>query len=286
MPADSLGKAARGRSDRLLTVNADDFAWSKSVNSGIIETHRDGIVTSTSILAAGSAFQHAVELALDTPTLAVGMHLNIFRGFTVLPASEVPTLCDDDGRLLGSWKSVVSRLATGRMDEAQIEAELRAQIEKVVAAGISPAHFDSEKHLHLWPSVFRIVCRLAREFGVNRVRVVREPRGWQAIPQALALLSASDARYARELGIVTSDATIGVAESPVDVAALERLLAHPEGRDVELVVHPGHLDEEFWELQATIANRLTDSREKELEVLVSPQAKALVERYGFTLAAQ
>jgi len=276
----------KGPGVRLLTVNADDFAWSKSVNNGIIATHRDGIVTSSSILAAGSAFEHGVELALATPTLSMGMHLNIFRGFTVLPPRDVPTLCGDDGKLLGSWKLVVARLATGRMDEAQIEAELRAQIEKVLAAGITPVHFDSEKHLHLWPSVFRIVCRLAAEYGVPRVRVVREPRGLKAIPQLLALLSVWDGRFASSLGVGTPDATIGVAEPPVDLAALDRLLAHPEGRDVELVVHPGFVDEEFWELQETVANRLTCSREEELAVLVNPQAKALVKRYGFTLAGQ
>jgi len=269
-----------------LSVNADDFAWSKSVNSGIVEAHLHGIVTSSSIIAAGSAFDHGVELALDTPTLVMGMHLNIFRGSTVLPPDRVPTLCGEDGRLLGSWKRIVARLATGRIDPAQVKAELRAQIEKVLAAGITPAHFDSEKHLHLWPSVFRIVCDLAVEYGVARVRVVREPFSLGVIPRGLGLLSAGDARYARSCGLVTPDATIGVTEPPVDLAALERLLAHPAGRDVELVVHPGHVDDEFWELQKTIANRLTCAREEELAVLIDPEARTLVERFGYTLVGQ
>lgn len=286
MLIDSDRSALGPSAERRLSVNADDFAWSKSVNRGIIETHVDGIVTSTSIIAAGSAFEHGVELALATPTLAMGMHLNIFRGFTVLPPDKVPTLCGDDGKLLGSWKTIVGRLAAGRMDAQQIEAELRAQIEKVLSAGIVPVHFDSEKHLHLWPSVFRIVCRLASEYGVGRVRIVREPLSAKWIPQGLTLISAGDARHARGCGLETPDATIGVSEPPVDLAALERLLSHPKGRDVEFVVHPGHVDEEFWELQGTVANRLTCSREEELAALVSPQAKELVARYGYTLVGQ
>jgi len=284
-PADTPVVSARGRVRRL-TVNADDFAWSKSVNLGIVETHRDGIVTGSSIIAAGSAFDHAVELTRATPTLAMGMHLNIFRGFTVLSPERVPTLVGQDGRLLGSWKPVIARLATGRMNLGEVESELRAQIDKVLAAGITPTHFDSEKHLHLWPSVFKIVSRLAVEYEVPRVRVVREPFSLKVIPRGLTLLSAGNARFAESLGLSVPDATIGVTEPPVDDEALKRLLAHPQGEDVELIVHPGHVDDEFWELQGQINNRLTCSREEELRVLADPRSRQLVAEAGFTLAAQ
>lgn len=268
---------------RALTVNADDFGWSRSVNRGIIETHVNGIVTETSILAAGTDFEDAVELARQTPTLALGVHLNFYRGTPVLPPERVRSLVGDDGRFLGSWKAIVGRLASGRLDLAELEAELRAAIERVKSVGITPTHLNSEKHLHLWPSAFRVVAKLAEEFEVPRVRIVREPFSTRPIPQVLTALSVVDARVARSRGVSTPDATIGVTEAPVTLAALERLLARPAGYDVELVVHPGYVDDEFRAIGRTLPNKLECSREEELAVLASDEARGAVERSGYTL---
>lgn len=270
---------------RRLTVNADDFGWSRSVNRGIVECHVDGIVTSASILAAGTDFDDAVELARQTPTLPLGVHLNFYRGTPVLPPERVSSLVGSDGRFLGSWKSIVARLATGRFDLAELEAELRAAIQRVISVGITPVHLNSEKHLHLWPSAFRVVARLAQEFEVPLVRIVHEPFSTRPIPQALSGLSMIDARVARSHGVATPDATIGVTEAPTTLFALERLLARPVGYDVELVVHPGYVDEEFRAIGRTLPNRLECSREEELAVLVSEEARQMVDRSAYTLAS-
>ncbi|PKQ16548.1 MAG: hopanoid biosynthesis associated protein HpnK [Actinobacteria bacterium HGW-Actinobacteria-7] len=269
--------------DRELVVNADDFGWSHSVNEGIVECHQTGIVTRTSILATGWAFEHAVELAKATPTLGIGMHLNIYRGNTILPAEKIPTLVGPDGKLLGSWQEIVGRLVRGRFDLAQVEAELRAQIQHVLAAGLTPAHLDSEKHLHLWPSMFDVVCKLAVEFGIPEVRTVREPLGAKPIPLMLGVFSARNAGVAHRHGISTSDSTVGVTYPPIDDAALERILRSARGSRVEFVVHPGHVDAEFMELQSHVANRLVCSREEELAVLASPDSREAVNRAGFRL---
>lgn len=270
--------------ERRLTVNADDFGWSRSVNRGIIECHVDGIVTSASILAAGTDFDEAVELAHANPTLQLGVHLNIYRGTPVLPTELVSSLIGEDGLFLGRWTAIVSRLARRGMDMRQVEDEFRAAIVRVKAAGITPTHLNSEKHLHLWPSVFRVVAKLAEEFEIPYVRVVREPPSLRAIPQGLSLLSAVDARVARAHGVATPDATIGVTEAPTTIEALERILAHPRGRDVELVVHPGHVDQEFLDIQKRLPNMLGCSREEELAVLTSTEASRLVAQSGYTLA--
>lgn len=269
-----------------LIVNADDFGWSKSVNSGIVECHTDGIVTSASILAAGTDFEHAVELARATPTLALGVHLNFYRGTPVLPPEQVASLIGEDGRFLGAWTEIVERLGTGRVDLGELEAELRAAIERVLSVGIAPTHLNSEKHLHLWPSAFRVVARLAEEFAIPRVRIVREPPSVHAVPRGLTLLSAIDAGEARRRGLSTPDATIGVTEAPRTLEALERLLAHPRGRDVELIVHPGHVDDEFREIERVLPNKLGCSREEELAVLTDPDARRMVEASAYTLVRQ
>jgi predicted glycoside hydrolase/deacetylase ChbG (UPF0249 family) len=210
---------------RRLVVNADDFGWSRSVNRGIVETHQRGIVTRASILATGWAFEDAVELALATPSLGIGVHLNFYRGRTVLGPERIPSILAVDGALTGSWREIVGRLVLGRLALDEVEAELRAQIERVVATGLKPDHLDSEKHLHLWPDIFDLVCGLAVEFGIPEVRTVSEPASMRAVPAALGVLSRRDARVARRLGVRTPPATIGVTRPPTDLRALERILA-------------------------------------------------------------
>jgi len=269
---------------REMVVNADDFGYSRSVNAGILEAHLTGIVTSTSIMAPGAAFADAAALAVATPTLDVGVHLSFYRGDAVLPSGKVPSLLGPDGRFPGSWKVIVRRLIAGTFDLRQLEAELRAQIERVREAGIRPTHLDGEKHLHLWPSVFDVVCRLAVESGIRELRVVREPLSLSPIPAGLGLLSARAARVARLRGLVLPDATIGVTSYPTDIDAFARILRGARAARVEFVTHPGRVDAEFMELQRTTTNRLVDSREQELAVLTDPEARRLVEAAGYTLA--
>lgn len=273
-------------SGRRLVVNADDFGWSRSVNAGIVEAHRYGIVTSASLLATGADFADAVALARVTPSLDVGVHLSFYRGGTVLPREQVSSLVGPDGSFLGSWRRIVGRLLAGTFDLAQLEAELRAQIALVKAMGLEPTHLDGEKHLHLWPPIFDVVCRLAVESGIPQVRVVREPLSVHAVPLGLRVLSARGARIARRCGLVTPDATIGVTEPPRDLRTFARILRGARARSVEFVVHPGQVDEEFMEIQRTVANRLVCSREDELAVLTSPEAREVVERSGYSLAGR
>lgn len=268
-----------------LLVNADDLGWSRSVNRGIIEAHRDGIVTSTSLLAAGRAFDHAVESLAGSPDLSVGVHLNIYRGTPVLPADRVSTLLGPDGSFPGSWRVTVRRLATGAIDLAQVEAEFSAAVERVLDAGITPKHLDSEKHLHHWPSVFEVVCRVARRYDIPRVRVVREPFAPRAIPVALSVLGRRDARVARTYGRTIAQATVGVTNAPLSAEGLRAILdTVPHGiTNVEFVCHPGHVDAEFMELQGTVTNRLVESRELELAALTGASARAAVREAGFEL---
>lgn len=271
---------------RELVVNADDFGWSRSVNAGIVESHVDGIVTSASLIAPGAAFEDAVTLAAATPTLDVGVHLSFYRGDPVLPPDRVEALVGEDGRFLGSWKRIVGRLVAGTFDLGQLEDELRAQIARVQNAGITPTHLDGEKHLHLWPSVFDVVCRLASETGVGEVRVVREPWSLRAIPAGLRALSIRDARTAARTGLEVPDATIGVTRYADSVDALARILRGARAPRVEYVAHPGRIDAEFMELQRSVANRLVDSREQELAVLTDPEARRLVRAAGYELVGR
>jgi len=257
-----------------LIVNADDFGWSRSVNAGIIECYKNGIVTRTSLLATGEAFDDAVTLARQNPDLQIGVHLNFYRGKPLLKLS---------GILPNSVYNFLMQIVTKKITNVMVEKEFRAQIDKVKATGLKISHLDSEKHLHLWPSVFKIVCKLAKDYQIPYVRLVREKFSTNPISLVLTLLSHYNARTLSMYGLETADSTIGVSEAPVDVSAFEHLLGNGRGECVELVVHPGFLDEQFWQMQKNIANKLTYSRKAEAVVLSSYEAKELTEKYEYTL---
>src|SRR5258708_20537878 len=127
----------------ILIVNADDFGLTDGTNRAIIDAHCHGIVTSTSLLANGYAFDHAVELAHQHPALGVGVHLTLTEGPPV--ASNVPELLASDGKLPLSNQPFVRALLAGRLPRDAIRREFEAQIGKVIAAGIPPTPIHRHK---------------------------------------------------------------------------------------------------------------------------------------------
>ena len=145
-----------------LVVNADDLGLTRGVNRAIVRAHRDGIVTSTSLLAVAREFDHAVSLLHENPALDVGAHLAIVgEDPPLLSAAEVPTLVGRSGSFPLSYRTVVARSAAGRIDPADVRRELTAQLERIRAAGLAVSHLDTHQHLHLWPAVGSVVAELA-----------------------------------------------------------------------------------------------------------------------------
>ena len=244
---------------RQLIINADDFGFTRDVNAGIVHAHRHGVLTSTTLMANGDAFDDAVRLAREAPSLDVGCHLVLVQGRSLMTGEALP---EKPGQLLIA-------LAKKRID---VYRELRTQIERIVAAGIQPTHLDSHKHTHIVPSVFRTVVRLAQEFGIPFVRLpLDETVPFAGVPCALA------SRYYRGLAqgrsVKMTDHFIGfrlTGSLTVETFA-EALSALPEGT-TEFMCHPGHLGPE---LQAA-ATRLKESRVRELDALTSPRIRELM----------
>lgn len=162
------GAAAGAR----LIVHADDFGLSESVNRAVLAAHEHGIVTSTSIMAGGAAFEHAAALARRTPSLDVGVHLTLTEQRPV--AASVPTLVGSDGSFAPHATSFALRYLQGRIALADVRAELEAQIRRVRERGIAPTHLDGHQHVHVLPGIARVVAELARENGIRAVRVPAE----------------------------------------------------------------------------------------------------------------
>src|SRR5271154_2160978 len=134
-----------------LILNADDFGLTRGVNEGIIRSHCEGILTSATLMATGPAFDDAVERAKATPTLGVGCHLVLMGGTAGAKPSEIPSLVDVNGLLPESLGIFVTKVTSRSIQTRDIEIELRAQIQKILRAGIEPTHVDTHKHTHVHP---------------------------------------------------------------------------------------------------------------------------------------
>lgn len=157
-----------------LIVHADDFGLSEKVNEGILRAHLNGILTSTSIMANGQAFEDAVRIARSNPALDVGIHLTLIEEMPLLGAKEIPTLLTPDGKFHRNAIQFTQRYILGNISLKDVREELEAQIKRVIAGGISPSHLDSHQHLHMLPGILNIVAELSRKYGVPAIRFPRE----------------------------------------------------------------------------------------------------------------
>jgi predicted glycoside hydrolase/deacetylase ChbG (UPF0249 family) len=270
-----------------IIINADDFGLCSCVNEGIVLAHRQGSLSSATLMANMPGFDQAVALAGDNPRLGVGVHLNLVRGLPLSPPSAVSTLLGPDGRFLGSPGKLMRRLAAGRARREEVERELRAQIEKTLGAGIKPSHLDSEKHMHAYPPVFRIAVRLASEYGIGRIRFIREFRlsrhpAQSAKALLLSLWSARVRADIRSAGLVIPDRFYGICNSGrMTAAALRRLIERPGEGSVEIMVHPGFARPELFALEAlTGPYYINRFREGELRAVTDPSVGALFDHPG------
>lgn len=137
-------------------INADDFGLTQGVNRGIIEAHKEGIVTSTTLMATSAAFDDAVALAKATPTLGVGVHLVLSTQTPLLTTHQ--TLVNEQGNFKYKLETIDSELSL-----EEVYQEWRAQIEKVRAV-LPITHFDSHHYMHLHPRLLPVAQRLGAEY--------------------------------------------------------------------------------------------------------------------------
>jgi predicted glycoside hydrolase/deacetylase ChbG (UPF0249 family) len=255
---------------KYLIPNADDFGYTRDVNEGIIHAHREGILTATTLMATGGAFDHAVARARQNPGLDVGVHL-VLVGSPGFP----PTVA-----------RLMAEIAMGRI---RIYDALAAQVRKVRDAGIQPSHLDTHKHTHLLPPVLDAVARIASEFQIRWVRrpfdlplnARSAPWQRQVVSRGLGFARARFHRVLTRHGCRTTDYFAGFQlTGHYDGAELAGLIRDlPEGV-TEFMCHPGFCTEE---LQAA-RTRLKESRRRELDALTSPEVRAAIEESGVTLA--
>ena len=259
-------------------VNGDDFGFTPDVNRGMVDAHRRGILTATTLMANGSAFEDAVRLARETPSLDIGCHLVLIGERSPVSGKPYPATL---GRLLAA----LARREIRPYDE------FAAQIRRILDAGIRPTHLDTHKHTHLAPPVLDAVARLSEEFAIRWVRRPfdlplnalrgRVPRLKRMTNAALGMMRRHFHRVLERHGCRTTDHFAGFQITGRFRAAelVELLACLPEG-STELMCHPGYCGDAL----RAAPTRLKESRERELEAVMAPETRAAVERYGIELA--
>lgn len=160
---------------RRLIVSADDFGMSPGINAGIVRAHHDGILTDAGLMVNGAAFEEAVALARDHPSLSVGLHLVLVQGRSTLPRQAIPALVDAHGHFAANPVTSGLRYFFQPGVRAQLHSEIRAQLEKFRATGLDLSHVDGHLNIHMHPAVLPIVLDLAGEYGIRAMRLSREP---------------------------------------------------------------------------------------------------------------
>jgi hopanoid biosynthesis associated protein HpnK len=264
---------------RRLIVNADDFGRSASINRAVIRAHREGILTTASLMVNEPAFEEAVALAREHPTLGVGLHLTLLCGRSALPPAEIPGLVNGDGEFSRNPAGAGFRYFFRRKLREQLRREIHAQFQRFRTARLPLDHVNGHLHLHLHPTVFGILMADAAQLGIQHLRLTFDPLRlnlrlasghWAYRALHVAIFHPLSARARPALArrnIRHTDAVFGLLQNArVDETYVTRLLPQLPAGDSELYSHPS-----------------LDEFKNEFDALISPRARELVKQLGIQL---
>ena len=267
--------------NKKFVLNADDFGMSEAFNTAIREGYEAGILKSTSLVANGDAFNQSIEKVIPScPDLGVGVHLNIIEGKSL--GNNLRELTDANRNFNNSYGQLILKANNPKnkdfMDE--LEQEFRLQIEKIRDAGVKITHIDSHVHTHAIPPIFNLVCKLAKEYGINQIRTQYEH--FYLVPDInihcntkypinlikIALLNFFtffNKPVAKQYGLNTNDYLIGVGYTSMmnslTVSYGLKALEQKENIIAEALIHPcryedGTIDNHFTEYMITKNEKL------------------------------
>jgi len=230
-----------------LIVNADDFGISKAVTLGILEAHKNGVITSTSMMCNMPATEYTAGLLKDYPDLGVGIHFVLTAGFPL--AKLVNSLVDEIGRFHSQYEIEDFAIIE------DIRKECRCQMDKFLSFSIKPTHINCHHHVHKFSKVFQVVKEFALEYDIP-VRAINEISK-EEFNGIRTTANFAEGFYGENGEIViTAQAFINTIEK------------NKEFESLEIMCHPGHLDEELIETSSYAIPRL-----KELATLTCDEVK-------------
>jgi hopanoid biosynthesis associated protein HpnK len=264
---------------RRLIVNADDFGRSDSINQAVIQAHRNGILTTASLMVNESACEAAVALARQNPRLGVGLHLTLLMGHSALPPAEIPGLVNARSEFSNHPVRTGMAYFFQPTLRKQLRAEIHAQFQRFRATGLPLDHVNGHLHMHLHPVVFRLLMEDAAELGVRHLRLTRDclarsrrlTKGrwfYRLLHAAIYEWLSNRARGSlRQRGIKHAQITFGLLQNAlVDEEYVLKLLPELPPGDSELYSHPS-----------------LDEFKNEFEALMSPTVKRQLGEQGIQL---
>jgi predicted glycoside hydrolase/deacetylase ChbG (UPF0249 family) len=277
VPPRSLAeKLGYPRDTKLLIVHADDLGLSHSVDAAATKALESGSVNSASLMVPCPWFPEMVDYAKTHPEADFGLHLTLtsertfYRWGPVASRDRIPSLLDANGYFRQDWtESTV-------IDPAQVEVELRAQIDRAYAMGLRPTHFDSHQFrlLETNKDLFAVFLRVAHDYRLPALI----PRNWFAQhPYMQALVPPDDI-------LVDQVVTIMPEVTPDHWAEFyENAIKNLPAGVTELVIHPGFNDDE---LQAMTRERATWGaawRQRDYDYFMSLRFRQLLRENGVKL---
>ena len=258
---------------RRLIINADDFGLAVSVNEAVERAHRDGVLTTASLMVGAAAVADAVDRAKRLPTLGVGLHLVLADGPAVLPPAQIPDLVGADGRFGDRMARDGARFFFLPRVRRQLAAEIEAQFAAFAATGLPLDHVNAHKHFHLHPTVLSLILSIGRRYGLRALRLPSEPNTAPLLAPWMALMRTRIDRA----GLLRNDQVYGLAQSGTmdEAAVLAAIAAMPAGLS-EIYLHPATTHG----LTPTMS---TYRHEDELAALLSPRVREAIAARGAVL---
>ncbi len=272
---------------RRLIVCADDFGRDVAINEAVEAAFRDGILSSASLMVGAPAAADAVARAHRMKGLRVGLHLVLIDGSPVLPPEEIRGLVGADGRFDDNQIRAGLRYFFAPGVRRLLAAEIRAQFEAFRATGLALDHVNAHQHLHLHPTVARLLVEIGPSYGMRAVRLPAEPVAAlrRAFPDeryrapAYRPVIAALWRRLRRAGLATHDHVFGIAWSGAMIE--ERvlgLLPHLPPGVSEIYFHPATRH------TPTLAAAMPGYRHtEELAALMSPDVRQRIAELGISL---
>jgi hopanoid biosynthesis associated protein HpnK len=275
---------------RFIIINGDDFGFSSGVNQGIITAHEQGVLTSTSLMVTAPAFDEAVRLAHAHPNLAVGLHLVLGSGKSVLPPSQIPHLVDSNGNFSDKHNEAGIHYHLSQGARQQLPLEIRAQLEKFRGTGLQLSHVDGHNHMHFNPIVLHTLVNLAEEFNIKVIRLPYEELRftlnvdsgdrlmkniWYLVMSGLRWYGE---RVVKPKGISFPERVYGWLQSGrMSEDYLLGLIPHIQADVVEVYAHPAVA------IAGEPRNGPQGAGQLELNALMSPRVREMLITHGFEL---
>ncbi len=284
---------------RFLIINADDAGYSRGINNAIAQCAERGVVRSTTLMANGGAFEHAVKVLGGVGTLGIGVHLVLTDLAPVDPTGRIQELLDEAGRLPRGPLALFSALAAGRGGGEALRRELSLQVEKVLDHGILPTHLDSHKHVHALPPVLEIFLKVAARYHIGWIRnpfdetgrapdILRSLDGpwrsrfffqWLQTREA-RLLRPHFRRAVRQAELRTPEGFFGTALTGLwNMELVRTVLGRLPPGTHEWMTHPGKDEAEL----RRMGTRLVEERFREMDLLLSPELERFLTSHAIEI---